>query len=98
MRDLRTTVTAVQPLAEYWLRVTFADGAVHEIDFANTFARGGVFAPIAADRAVFEAVAVDRESHTLVWPGEVDLDPYVLRGVYEPASGQPLPRRVIQLA
>jgi len=98
MRDLRTTITSVQPLAEHWLRVTFADGAVHEIDLANTLARGGVFAPIAADRAVFEAVSVDPECHTLVWPGEIDLDPYVLRGLYEPASGQPLPRRVIQLA
>jgi hypothetical protein len=44
-------------------------------------------------RAVFEQVAVNPESGTVEWPGEVDLDPEVLYGRYEPASGHPIERR-----
>jgi hypothetical protein len=61
------------------------------------FAMGGVFAPIRDDRAVFQAVSVDPESHTICWPGEVDLDPYVLRGEESPVSAPAYPRRVIAL-
>lgn len=98
MNASRTTVTEVEPLAERWLRLTFADGAVHEVDLAGVFEAGGVFAQIRNDRDVFEAVTVDREFGTVMWPGEVDLDPDVLRGDELPASGAAIPRRVIQPA
>lgn len=98
MRDLRTVISGVEPLDGHWLRLTFADGAVHDVDLGAILERGGVFAPIRDDRAVFEAVTVDPMFGTIVWPGEVDLDPDVLRGDYEPASGAPIPRRVVQPA
>ncbi len=98
MNASRTTVTEVEPLAERWLRLTFADGAVHEVDLADVLQAGGVFAQIRDDRDVFEAVTVDREFGTVMWPGDVDLDPDVLRGDELPASGAAIPRRVIQPA
>jgi len=95
MNPSRTTISQVEPLAERWLRLTFGDGAVHEVDLARLLQAGGVFASI---RDVFEAVAVDREFGSVVWPGDVDLDPDVLRGDHPPASGRALPRRVVQPA
>ena len=98
MSRSRTTVVEVEPLADRWLRLTFGDGAVHEVDLADVLDAGGVFTPIGAEREVFEAVRVDREFGTVVWPGHVDLDPDVLRGDRPPASGRALPRRVVQPA
>jgi hypothetical protein len=98
MTASRTTITHVEPLAERWLRLTFGDGAVHEVDLADLLAAGGVFAPIRDRLDVFEAVAVDHDSGTITWPGDVDLDPDVLRGDQRPVSGQALPRQVIQAA
>jgi len=80
MTSGRTTITHVEPLSGHWLRLSFADGAVHEIDLAELLSAGGVFAPIHDDRATFEAVHVDVEFGTIAWPGDVDLDPDVLRG------------------
>lgn len=98
MTATRTTITNVEPLAERWVRLTFADGAVHEVDLSGLLQAGGLLAPIRDDRAVFEAVAVDPEFGTIGWPGNVDLDPDVLRGDRPPASTPPPPRRVIQPA
>ena len=95
MTDPRVKITKVEPLNDRWVRLTFADGAVHELDLAPALAAGGVFAPIRDDRAVFEAVSVDPESHTICWPGDIDLDPYVLRGEQPPASAPAYPRRVV---
>jgi hypothetical protein len=52
-------VTDVQPLDGLWIRVTFSDGAVKEIDLSELVAGGGVFAPIYEQREVFEQVRVD---------------------------------------
>jgi hypothetical protein len=96
--NTRTTITSVEPLEGRRVRLAFADGAVHEVDLAPVFALGGVFAAIRDDRATFEAVHVDHESGTIAWPGDVDLDPDVLRGDHPPATGVALPRRVVQPA
>ena len=98
MNASRTTITEVEPLAERWLRMTFADGAVHEVDLTGVLQAGGVFTQIRDDRDAFEAVTVDRDFGTIMWPGGVDLDPDVLRGDELPASGAAIPRRVIQPA
>jgi hypothetical protein len=98
MTNERIRVTKVEPLEGRRLRLSFADGAVHEVDLAAVFAQGGVFGPIRDDRTTFEAVRVDPESGTIAWPGGVDLDPDVLRGDHAPASGAPLPRHVVQVA
>lgn len=65
------------------------------MDLGPTLALGGVFAPIRSDRAIFQAATVDPEGHTIVWPGDVDLDPWVLRGIHAAEDGVPLARRVI---
>ena len=94
----RTTVTGVEPLDGRWLRLTFADGAVHDLDLAPMLQAGGVFSSIRDDDKLFGAVEVDHEFGTITWPGEIDLDPDVLRGDQVPAAGTDLPRRVVQQA
>ena len=79
-------VVEVEPLTGHWIRATFSDGAVKEIDLGELFAAGGVFTPIRDRREIFEQVSVNPETHTVEWPGEVDLDPEVLYGRFEPAS------------
>jgi hypothetical protein len=89
-------VTNVQALRDHWLRLWFDDGYIVELDMGPVLARGGVFAPIYEHRAIFEQVRVDYG--TIVWPGEVDLCPDVLRGRFEadpPLAGE---RRVIRPA
>ncbi|MEA2411951.1 MAG: hypothetical protein QOC77_2512 [Thermoleophilaceae bacterium] len=98
MTTSRTTITLAEPLNDRWIRLSFADGAVHEVDLAGVFAAGGMFAAVRDDRATFEAVRVDPEFGTIEWPGEVDLDPDLLRGDQSPVSGVELPRRVVQPA
>ena len=88
----------MEPLAGRWVRLTFAGGAVHEVDLADLLAVGGVFHAIRDDDDVFRAVAVDSEFGTVVWPGEVDRDPDVLRGDQPPVGATALPRRVVQPA
>ncbi len=98
MNTTRTRIVQAEPLADHWLRLVFADGAVHDVDLAGLLQTGGVLAPIRDDRERFEAVIVDEEFGTISWPGDIDLDPDVLRGDHPPASGARLPRRVIQPA
>jgi hypothetical protein len=95
MREL-IKVRAVKPLADHWLQLEFSDGAVKDVDLGEVLAQGGVFAPIHDDRAVFEQVRVNAESQTIEWPGEIDLDPEVLYGRYETASGARITRRTIR--
>lgn len=92
----RTSVVAAEPLDERVVRITFADGEIHEVDLAPILAAGGVFAQMRDERHVFEQVRIDPEFGTLEWPGGIDLDPDVVRGDREPASGRALPRRVVQ--
>lgn len=90
------SVTEVEPLEGFSVRVTFSDGAVKEIDLSDLFATGSAFASIRESREVFERVRVNPESRTVEWPGEVDLDPDVLYGRFEPASGARLERRTVR--
>lgn len=89
-------VTKVEPLAGLAIRATFSDGAVKEIDLSDLLGTGSVFAPIRDSREIFERVTVNAESRTVEWPGEVDLDPDVLYGRFEPASGARLKRKTIR--
>ena len=63
---------------------------------SDLLSAGGVFTPIHEEREVFEQVAVNPETGTVEWPGEVELDPEVLYGRYEPASGHRIERRTVQ--
>jgi hypothetical protein len=89
------SITDVEPLEGLWIRATFSDGAIKEINLGELMARGGVFAPIRDRREIFDQVRVNPETHTIEWPGEVDLDPDVLYGRFEPASGARIDRRTI---
>jgi hypothetical protein len=95
MNDM-ISVTAVEPMEGLQIRATFSDGAVKEIDLSDLLGKGRVFAPIRDSRELFERVRVNPESHTVEWPGEVDLDPEVLYGRFEPASGARIERRTIR--
>jgi Protein of unknown function (DUF2442) len=89
-------VEAVEPLEGSWLRVTFSDGAVKDVDVGEVLARGGVFEPIGERRELFEQVRVNPETQTIEWPGEVDLDPEVLYGRFEPGSGARIRRHTVR--
>lgn len=89
-------INAVEPLDGYWLRLTFSDGAVKDVDVGEILGRGGVFSAIRADRRVFEQVHVNPETGTIQWPGDVDLDPEVLYGRFEPGSGVTIARRTVR--
>jgi Protein of unknown function (DUF2442) len=95
MREI-ILITNVEPLDGRRIRATFSDGAIKEIDLAEVFARGGVMTPIHESREIFEQVRVNPESGTVEWPGEVDLDPEVLYGLFEPASGVRIMRKTIR--
>ena len=90
------TITQVEPLDELRLLLTFSDGAIKEVDLAELLEKGGVFAPICESREIFTQVRVRPESGTIEWPGEVDLDPEVLYGLFEPASGSRIIRRTLR--
>jgi len=65
-------VTSAEVLDGLWLRLSFSDGALIEVD-VGPLLDGPVFDDIRADRAMFQGVAVDQELGTVVWPGHVDL-------------------------
>jgi hypothetical protein len=46
---------------------------------------GNVFAPL-EDLEFFAQVTVDPETRTVVWPNDVNLDPAVLHGDFDPAG------------
>jgi uncharacterized protein DUF2442 len=89
-------VRNVDPLERHWIRVSFSDGAVKDIDVGGLLEVGGVFAPIRDSRELFEQVRLDRETQRVQWPGKVGLDPDVLYGRYEPASGVRIERRIVR--
>jgi len=78
------------------LRLTFSDGAVKDVDLSGLLDAGGVFAAIRDDRTAFEQVRVNPETQTIEWPGQIDLDPDVLYGRHEPASGIPIARHIVR--
>lgn len=60
----------------YQLAVAFADGTQQVIDFRPVL-RGVMFGPLQG-LATFNAVALDSEAGTLVWPNGADFDPATL--------------------
>ena len=66
-------ITDVRPLEGFQIWIKFSDGAEGVIDLSG-FAGRGVFS-IWEDLSVFQAVFVDPVSHTVAWPGGIDLCP-----------------------
>ncbi|HEY0556327.1 MAG TPA: DUF2442 domain-containing protein [Thermoanaerobaculia bacterium] len=78
-------VISVEPLGDYRLRVGFNDRSTREIDLGSVL-EGQIYGPL-RNPAIFAAVAIDPEVHTLVWPNGADFDPAVLHDwpSHEPA-------------
>ena len=70
-------MVAVRALEPFRVWVRFDDSREGILDLAETFAQGGVFAPLRAPEE-FAKVRVDREFGAIAWPGDVDLDPDAL--------------------
>ncbi len=69
-------MVAVIARPEHTVRIVFADGEVRDVDITpllNTPAFSSL-----RDPALFEQVKVDEDTGTIVWPGDVDLDPDVV--------------------
>ena len=63
-------------LGAHWLRLTFADGKVGEIDLESEL-WGEVFEPL-KNLELFKQFRVDSELMTIVWPSGADLAPEYL--------------------
>jgi hypothetical protein len=73
----------VATLDAYRIRLGFTDGTCGDVDLAP-YLQGPVFQPLLRDRELFDAVRVDPELRTIVWPNGADMDPDVL---YDLAHG-----------
>jgi hypothetical protein len=78
-------VADVRCLGGYRLRLDFDDGCSGEVDFSGEDWRG-VFAPL-ADQRFFEAVELDEQLGTIVWPNGADIAPETLHRLV--SGGQP---------
>ena len=63
-------------VAPYTLEVGFQDGTEQRVDFRPVL-HGALFGPL-QDPAMFNAVTLDQEVGTLVWPNGADFDPATL--------------------
>ncbi len=69
-------VTSFAVVAPYTLHVSFSDGTEQRIDFRPVL-EGPFFGPL-QDLRTFNAVTLDTEAGTLVWPNGADFDPATL--------------------
>ena len=69
-------VTRFSIVGLYTLTVAFADGTEQRIDFKPVL-HGPLYGPL-HDLAIFNAVRLDTEVGTLVWPNDADFDPATL--------------------
>jgi hypothetical protein len=66
-------VASVEPIEKFCLRISFTDGLVGEVDLSEMVGKG-VFECL-ANPDEFAKVYVDEETHTVAWPGGIDLCP-----------------------
>src|SRR5262245_17694991 len=67
------TIKAFEIVGPHQLRIEFGDGIVRTIDFRSLL-EGELYSPL-RDLTQFNAVTLDQEIHTLVWPDGSDLGP-----------------------
>jgi hypothetical protein len=70
------TITRVQVIGPWMLRIAFGDGSQRDIDFAPILV-GELYGPL-QDETLFNQVRVDPEIRTIVWPNGADFDPATL--------------------
>lgn len=66
-------IVAVEPLDGYRVRIRFGDGVEGVVDLSELVGKG-VFV-LWNDPAQFVKVSIDPRTHTLTWPGGIDLCP-----------------------
>lgn len=76
MRHPIHRVTRFTIIGSYLLLVAFADGTEQTIDFKPVL-HGPLFGPL-QELPTFNAVTLDAEAGTLVWPNGADFDPATL--------------------
>ena len=69
-------VVEVEPREDYQIWIRFADGLEGVVDLSDLVGKG-VFAAW-SDPAEFRKVFIDPETHTVAWPGGIDLAPDAL--------------------
>jgi hypothetical protein len=69
-------MVAVIARPEHTVRIVFADGEVRDVD-VTPLLDTPAFSPL-RNPALFEQVKIDEQTGTIVWPGDVDLDPDVI--------------------
>jgi Protein of unknown function (DUF2442) len=69
-------ITSFEIAGPHRLRLTFEDGLVRTIDFRPVL-EGELYRPL-RDLDLFNAVSLDQEAHTVVWPNGADFDPAIL--------------------
>jgi len=90
--DPLVDITLAEVVGDHRLRLTFEDGTVGDVAFADREWRG-VFEPL-ADPAFFAQVRVDPELGTVVWPNGTDMAPEPLytearrKSVAHPSTGR----------
>lgn len=70
-------IQSVTPLHGFVVHLRFTDGSEKQIDL-DPYLNGPIFEPLREDRSLFEAVRVDPQLGTIVWPNGADIDPDVL--------------------
>lgn len=69
-------IIEIKPLADYRIWIKFTDGVEGTVDLSDLTGQG-VFSAW-EDMNFFNSVYIDPESHTLAWPGGIDLCPDTL--------------------
>ena len=69
-------VKAFEVVGPYRIRIEFSDGLTQTIDF-RPILEGELYSQL-RDLSQFNAVSLDPEIHTLVWPNGADFDPATL--------------------
>ena len=85
-------VTHFDIVGSFTLAVRFDDGSRQVIDFQPVL-RGALFGPL-RELGQFNAVRLDAEAGTLVWPNGADFDPATLHDW--PVVGQEVARRAAE--
>jgi hypothetical protein len=70
------SVCSFQIVGPFVLKVQFDDGITRTIDLSPVL-YGDIYGPL-RDPALFDAVRIDTDAHTLVWPNGADFDPATL--------------------
>lgn len=95
MRVAMLRIRTVEPLEDYWLRLGLTNGTVVDRNVRDLL-HGAVFEPLRTDYGAFRRARV--RWGTVVWPGQLDLDPNVLIWNGPPpaeATARPTGRQVL---